>query len=225
MSAVALRIKVRRRLTLLRDGETISRLERARDAKSEGAQINVRRAHEAAMAELEESLRERRGSIGPTPETASRLRPDIVVRLYKQGKLVAPEFFAASDIRDARAALAKILFPTRSMEASSGKTRGSFSGAVGLERLSPDEATLWNRYVWWSRRYQDRPFDGQSITRLQVILSVVEENIGLSQLERSLGIRRRHDKGAVVMPILQAALWDYAEVSDHTHGKSRRYWE
>jgi len=225
MSAVPIRIKSRRRLNLLRDGETVSRLERVKTLKVRQDHSQYKRAHAAAMAELEESIRERQGRLGPTPETAKRLRPDIVVRLYKQGKLVRPEFDAASEIRDARGAIARVLFPSRSMEGTGNKTRGSFSGTVGLEKLSPDEARLWDRYVWWSRRYVDCPFDGVFITRLQIILGVVENNLGLSQIEKAMGIRRRHDKGAVIMPIVRAALWDYAEVSGYTEGKPRRYWE
>lgn len=175
-------------------------------------QARDRRAREAVVAALHaarfDDEMEAFGRLGPTPETRRKIRRDQVVRLYERGQIGKPEMQAAEEIREAREAVVRVMYPSRQMEPRIDTPKGGWRGLAGLEKLSKDEARLWSRYVAWAREMTDYPFRRVPVSRLSIVLDVIETNIGARQMEKRLGV-----KHGTVAKVVKSALRDYAEAN------------
>ena len=154
---------------------------------------------------------------GPTIETAAKLRPDVVYRLFEQGKLTRAMFSAAEEIQDTLQALDRWSMPfMRLGEDFVALSTTHRLPLTPLERISGTEKAAWRRHYlpWLKLASRARPFPGKAIPESRVVLDVVMENRGVSQLERVYGVRR--DKG-LVTHALKVSLHRYAEVAGWVH--------
>ena len=150
---------------------------------------------------------------GPTLETVAKLRPDVVFRLFEQGKLTRAMFSAAEEIQDTLQALDRWSMPfMRLGEEFMGLSPTHRVPLTPLERVSAEEKAAWRRrYLPWLKEAAAvRPFAGRVIPESRVVLDVVMGNRGVSQLERVYGIRR--GKG-LVTGALKVSLHRYAELA------------
>ena len=178
-----------------------NRRRRQREARKQA----VRVASQLFRERLDDE-REKLGQLGPTPETRRKLRADVILRLFAQGKLGRPEVTAAERIREARAAVARALYPARVMEPQTTRVKGLWTGKSGIERLSDRELVLWTQYIGWAVGMTGQPFGKSEVTKLEIVLDVIEENLGPSQIERLYGLPEA--KGGVTR-ILADALFEY----------------
>ena len=157
-----------------------------------------------------QDAREPRSDIGPTPETAAKLRRDLVARLAREGRLGREQVRAALEVRRVWEAFGRGLFPaTNTMAAVAGRReRAMFVDPI--DRLTPEEERAWRlRYRPWAREMAVTVAAGAiRTTRLQLILDVVVDNHGLREVEG--WYRMRH--GAAIEHI-RAALHRYAEIA------------
>ena len=148
--------------------------------------------------------------VGPTPETASRLRRDLVARLAREGRLGPEQVRAALEVRRVWEAFGRGLFPTVDATAPIVQ-RGKHAMFVDpIERLTPAEERAWRlRYRPWAREMAVTVAAGAiRTTRLQLILDVVVDNHGLREVE---GWYRMRHGGAIEH--VRAALHRYAEIA------------
>ena len=149
------------------------------------------------------------GQLGPTPETKRRrLRADVMLRLFRQKKIIHAELRAAEEIIRVRQAVMRSLFPNRPMEPMGVKVRGVWRGLVGIERLTDAEYAIWTCYIQWAKTLADHPFKHVDVTRLQIVLYVIEDNTGPRQVENILKIRH-----GTVLPMVKEALREYAKAA------------
>lgn len=119
---------------------------------------------------------------GPTPQTAAKLRPDVVAVLHRAGILSQDQANAAEAIRDVWAALQSTIIGGGAYGLSFGRS-GKIADPVS--RMTGREAALWSR-VWkpWAdelgrmvRSGRDGPAAVGRVTVLQLVLDVVCDNI------------------------------------------------
>ena len=149
-------------------------------------------------------------NIGPTPETASRLRRDLVARLAREGRLGREQVRAALEVRRVWEAFGRGLFPTVDTTAPIAERRKQAMFVDPIDRLTPAEERAWRlRYRPWAREMAVTVAAGAiRTTRLQLILDVVVDNHGLREVE---GWYRMRHGGAIEH--IRAALHRYAEIA------------
>ncbi len=123
--------------------------------------------------------------IGPTPETAAKLRYDVIAKLYLDGKLDDTHVAAAQEIRRVWEAIGRGLFP-RARQLDRIPNRG---GAT--RPREPADLMSQSEAIAWRDRY--RPFATEMsvdilsrvsrVSRLQLTLDIVIDNYGLRQVE------------------------------------------
>lgn len=147
---------------------------------------------------------------GPTPETAAKLRRDLVRRLAEEGRLGREQVRAALEVRRVWEAFGRGLFPATSVFSPVVGRKGRAMFADPVERLTRAEEAAWRlRYRPWAREMAVTVAAGAiRTTRLQLILDVVVDNHGLRQVEG--WYRMRH--GSAVEHV-RAALHRYAEIA------------
>ncbi len=146
-----------------------------------------------------QELAERR----PTEQTASKLRT-CVIKKYVAAKQLQPHHeYAADEIRLVWQALQRGLgIAARSYEPSIGGK--GFRDP--LERMTSRERGFWREhYVPWSK-WAGRTQVGAT-TMLDVVLSVVADNVGVALCDARLGFKRR----GRCMKALRQGLGQYAE--------------
>ena len=148
--------------------------------------------------------------VGPTPETAAKLRRDLVARLAQQGRLGGEQVRAALEIRRVWEAFGRGLFPTVDTTAPIAERRKQALFIDPIDRLTPAEERAWRlRYRPWAREMAVTVAAGAiRTTRLQLILDVVVDNHGLREVE---GWYRMRHGGAIEH--IRAALHRYAEIA------------
>ncbi|MDE0334638.1 MAG: hypothetical protein OXI64_06735 [Defluviicoccus sp.] len=147
---------------------------------------------------------------GPTPETAAKLRRDLVRRLAAEGRLGREQVRAALEVRRVWEAFGRGLFPaTNTMAGAAGRARRAMF-ADPIDRLTRAEEAAWRlRYRPWAREMAVTVAAGAiRTTRLQLILDVVVDNQGLREVE---GWYRMRHGGAIEH--IRAALHRYAEIA------------
>ena len=162
----------------------------------------ARRQRSEAPAPAEEA--------GPTPETAAKLRRDLVVRLAGEGRLGREQVRAALEVRRVWEAFGRGLFPAARHIAPVGERAKRAMFVDPIDRLTRAEERAWRlRYRPWAREMAVTVAAGAiRTTRLQLILDVVVDNHGLREVEG--WYRMRH--GAALEHI-RAALHRYAEIA------------
>ena len=149
-------------------------------------------------------------AVPPTPETAAKLRRDVVQMLEDQGRLRPEHVRAAHEVRRVWEAFGRGLF-TRAQSiapVAERRKRAMFADPVG--RLSLAEERAWRlRYRPWAREMAITVAAGTIRTsRLQLVLDIVVDNNGTRQVEG--WYRMRH--GAALEHV-RAALHRYAELA------------
>lgn len=119
---------------------------------------------------------------GPTPETAAKLRPDVIEALHRAGALHAEQVNAAEQIRTVWFALQKSTINRRGYGMAAGDGGQAPDPLAGLSGAT---AALWSR-VWrpWADELgrirvatRDGPSAITSTTALAVTLDVVADNL------------------------------------------------
>ena len=149
-------------------------------------------------------------SVPPTPQTAAKLRRDIVRRLAADGGLSPEQVRAAEEVRRVWEAVGRGLFARAQSLAPVAGRRRSALFADPIDRLSHAEERAWRlRYRPWAREMAVTVAAGTIRTsRLQLVLDVVVDNYGLREVES--WYRMRH--GAALAHV-RAALQRYAELA------------
>ncbi len=149
-------------------------------------------------------------NIGPTPETAARLRRDLVARLAQEGRLGREQVRAALEVRRVWEAFGRGLFPGARAIAPVGQRTRRAMFVDPIDRLTVEEERAWRlRYRPWAREMAVTVAAGAiRTTRLQLILDVVVDNHGLREVE---GWYRMRHGGAIEH--IRAALHRYAEIA------------
>ena len=165
---------------------------------------------------------DRTEDIGPTPETAGKLRHDIVERLAREGRLGREQVRTALEIRRVWEAFGRGLFPAARPIALIAERRKHAMFSDPIDRLTPEEETAWRlRYRPWAREMAVTVAAGViRTTRLQLILDIVIDNHGLREVE---GWYRMRHGGAVEH--IRAALHRYAEIAgwvDEPYAETRK---
>ena len=156
---------------------------------------------------------------GPTPETAAKLRRDIVVRLAQEGRLGREQVAAALEVRRVWEAFGR--GPrTRWRRSPVAASRRLFIDPI--DRLTRQEEAAWRlRYRPWAREMAVTVAAGAIRTsRLQLILDIVVDNHGLREVE---GWYRMRHGGAIEH--IRAALHRYAEIAgwvDESYPETRK---
>lgn len=150
------------------------------------------------------------GNVGPTPQTAAKLRRDLIDHFLSKGRLRPEHAAAAEDIRRIWQAFSRCLGPTAVNPAALATGRRSGQLRQPIEWLTAAEETIWrDRYRPWAREMSACPCGGTiRVTRFQVAIEIVVDNRGVRQLEGFY--RMRH--GAAV-DHLRRALQRYAEIA------------
>ena len=138
-------------------------------------------------------------NVGGTQETVSKLRIDVIDRLFKDGKIRPEQKTAAEEITRVFEALQRGFFPSSSYVDTPIRLTGGFRDPFA--RMSDYERSLWkDRYRPWARREEP--------ARLAMVLECVAENYGLRELER----RHRMQHGTAIRQ-LQLSLHEYCLLS------------
>lgn len=150
---------------------------------------------------------------GPTPQTAAKLRRDIVLHLYEKGRLRTEHLEAAEEIRRIWQAFFRSLGATASNPESLATGRQARQTRQPIEWLTGGEETIWrSRYRPWAREMASLPCGGTvRVTGLQLVLDIVVDNRSLRQIEGFY--RMRHGAAA---EHLSTALHLYARIAGWT---------
>jgi hypothetical protein len=146
--------------------------------------------------------------VGPTPETARKLRADVVFKLHAAGRLRNEQKLAAEHIRDLLSEIERAMYPARVMDGTQSiKVVGRVSSSP-LERMAPAKYRQWRDvYRPWAQEVRAIR-TGAGASALTIVVLLVEHNIGTWQIEKLLGLRN-----GTVLAIVQGALTRYAEIA------------
>ncbi len=137
------------------------------------------------------AARSRPKRIAPTPETAARLRHDVIARLLARGRIPLHLAQAADEIRRVLEAVGRGMFPTAQPMAWTGKAPRVRTWRDFIDRMSAGERRAWERhYIPWTREMSFEVAAGLAGTRwLQLVLDIVVDNSGLRETERRYRLR------------------------------------
>jgi len=145
---------------------------------------------------------------GPTPETARKLRADVVGQLAAAGKLAPEQLRAAAELRRLHEALSRALSP-------SGRWIDGTRVDARLRPRDPFDTLGAGLEIVWRRRW--RPWAGEAgaaridgaappVSARTLVMAVVVDNLGTRQADDRWGLRRGRATREV-----QHWLWRYAE--------------
>ena len=127
----------------------------------------------------------------PTPQTAAKLRQDVVGRLLARGRLAPCHAEVAEEIRRVHEAIGRGMFPSSQafMWTGGGGNRGRPRDF--LDRMTERERDAWERrYIPWSRAMATDIAAGLVGTRwLQLVIDVVVDNATLREVETRYRLR------------------------------------
>lgn len=122
---------------------------------------------------------------GPTPETVSKLRYDVLAKLYLDGKLDDVQIAAADEIRKVWEAVGRGLFPrARTLDRIPNRS-GAVRRREPADLMTHAEARAWrDRYRPWADEMSVAILSSVSrVSRLQLTLDIVVDNYGFRQVE------------------------------------------
>lgn len=149
-------------------------------------------------------------TVTPTPETARKLRRDLIEHLHAKGRLRAEHVRAAEEIRRIWQAFSRGLGPSAvNPEAFAGGGR-SLRLRSPVDWLSDHEEIVWRkRYRPWAAETGAMPSGGViRISRLQIVVDLVVDNAGLRQVDAWYRMRN-----GSAFEHLRSALHRYAELA------------
>ena len=141
---------------------------------------------------------------GPTPETASKLRTDVILKMYRRGTIGQHELWAAEEIRTYWAAFMRMAFRARVLDGTQDCRAQGRPPLMPQELLTGREQEISTRYQAWVKRANAVKVG--PTTALQIVIAVVVDNAGISDLVRLLGVNDR-----VVPRAVKQWLGDYGK--------------
>ena len=135
------------------------------------------------------AVRRRDIAPGPTPQTAAKLRRDVLLHLYEKGRLRREHLEAAEEIRRIWQAFSRSLGATATNPDTLATGRQGARARQPIEGLTGGEEAIWRN-------------------RLQLVLDIVVDNRSFRQVEGCY--RMRHGAAAAH---LQTALHLYARIA------------
>lgn len=100
-------------------------------------------------------------AIGPTPETAAKLKRDLVEHLRNKGRLSSSQVMAAEEVRRIWQAFSRILGPSATNHTTLATGRQSKGDHARIDWLTDVEETIWReRYRPWAAEMTARPCGG-----------------------------------------------------------------
>lgn len=148
--------------------------------------------------------------IGPTPQTAAKLKRDLVAHLRDKGRLTSEHAQAAEEIRRIWQAFSRILGPSATNPATLATGRQAGGARMQIDWLTDAEETIWReRYRPWASEMAAQPCGGTiRVTQFQIVFEIVVDNRSLRQTEGCY--RMRH---GAAFEITRSALHRYAEIA------------
>lgn len=144
-----------------------------------------------------------------TPETRTKLRPDVVAKLHQAGSLRTEHVLAADEIRDMWHAFGRGMFPSRAMDGTEGCSGGGKTPRGPLERMTSAEYRTWRTvYRPWAEEMGGGVTPGSRLTVLGLVVELVVDNYGPRQLEDLYSLRH-----GTVTKVVADALFRYAEIA------------
>ena len=138
-------------------------------------------------------------NVGATQETVSKLRIDVIDKLFRAGKIRPEQKTAAEEICIVWEALHRGFFPSSAWVDTPIRLTGAFRDPFA--RMTSIERRLWSdRYRPWTRREPPK--------RLEMAIDCICDNYGLVELER----RHRMRHGTAIEQI-QISLHEYCLLS------------
>lgn len=141
--------------------------------------------------------------IGPTPETAAKLRPDVVAALWAVGRIDGLHRQAAEEIRDIWAAMERGIFG-RSLDDRINAVATAARNRAHLDHMTEAERLLYGeRYLPWAREMAG--------PRLVIAIATVIDNwpSRTVAIEARMTVRQVHRA-------LRRGLQRYAEIAGWT---------
>ncbi len=124
-------------------------------------------------------------SIGPTPETQGKLRPDNLLYLYKRGSINQAQRDAALEIRGMQEALIIRFFRSANMEG----IRGGTPNPHPLDGLIPELVSRFHKkYSPWRELMQKCRYGG--VPLLPLCTDIILEGHGLADLDAHHKVKR-----------------------------------
>lgn len=135
----------------------------------------------------------RRGEaiVAPTRQTARRLRPDAVRRLFNTGRIDNHHAMAAEQIRAVCEATGRGLVAAIRPDMVAAAPNRCF-GRDFLDRMTERERDLWlHCYLPWKSRMEAMRKSGLAgLRQVQLVIDVVVENRTLREVELEYGLKR-----------------------------------
>lgn len=134
--------------------------------------------------------RKRQGepSVGPTPETKAKLRPDNLVYLWKRHTLTDAQYQAALDIRELMEAQSARYLKSANFEgAPSSRRAGQVHPLDGLPHAL--FARFHNKYMPWRLAMEKRQVT-KGVRLLTLVFEVVANGRGLRDLDAEYRVKR-----------------------------------
>jgi hypothetical protein len=130
-------------------------------------------------------------AVAPTPETARKLRRDMIGVLLIRGRLTPEQARAAEEIRTVQEAVGRGMFRTSRLDPGASFQRKGGAPRDFLDRMTEDEHHLWQRhYLPWTRELALDIAAGIPGTRwLELVTAIVIDNTGLREIEQRYGLR------------------------------------
>lgn len=148
--------------------------------------------------------------VSPTRETVAKLKGDVVVRLYNEGRIRAEHLQAAREVRRMWEAFGRGLFPTAQDPGQYHQAHQRAKYNDPIARLSLAEEAAWRaRYRPWAHEMSYEVVAATArVSRLQLVLDVVVDNNGVREVEG--WYRMRH---GLAFEYLRGALHRYCEIA------------
>lgn len=131
-------------------------------------------------------------AVRPTRQTAARLRPDIIRRLYATGRIADHHALAARQIRMVFEAVGRSMLPHLMPDQWTGAPPKRRPGRDFLDRMNDYERHLWQHYYlpWTHEIAVDIAAGLPGVRRLKLVIDVVVENCSLRETEFAYGLGR-----------------------------------
>lgn len=131
-------------------------------------------------------------AVRPTRQTAARLRPDIIRRLYTTARIADHHALAARQIRTVFEAVGRSMLPHLTLDQWGGAPPKRRPGRDFLDRMNDYERHLWQRYYLpWTHELAIETAAGlPGVRRLKLVIDVVVENRSLPEIEFAYGLGR-----------------------------------
>lgn len=131
---------------------------------------------------------------GPTPETARKLKTDVILKMYRRGTIGKHELWAAEEIRTYWGAFMRMAFRPRVLDGTQDCRAQGRAPLMPSEMLTAREHEIAKRYREWSRKAGASKF-GFS-TALEAVIAVVIDNQSPRYIDRAN--RAENGKSALV---------------------------